>query len=139
MKTIKINRLDQDFNQTLGVCTVHDGDKPLFSSISLERGWRNNENNVSCIPKGTYPVVLEYSNRFNKELWEIKNVPNRSETKFHSANYWRQLNGCIALGQRMLDMDGDGYCDITNSKETMKQFHECFGDDREAILIIEGV
>lgn len=138
MKTIKINRLDQDFNQTLGQCSVFGDDgKLLFSSVSLERGWRNNEPNVSCIPPGEYPVKLEHSNRFKKKLWEIKDVPNRSECKFHAANYWFQLNGCVALGQRILDINADGYCDVTNSNATMQQFHNCFGYDEAATLIVE--
>ena len=72
-------------------------------------------------------------------LWEIKGVPNRSETKFHSANYWYQLKGCIALGQRVIDINNDGYCDVTNSKNTMIQFHRTFGKDTQAKLIIENV
>lgn len=137
MKTIKIIRNWQDTNQTLGNCTVFDENgKPLFTSLSLERGWRNNQSNVSCIPKGEYEVKLEYSNRFKKDLWEIYGVPNRSECKFHAANYWHQLNGCIALGQTLADMNNDGYNDITNSGMTMKKFHAAFGSDHKAKLIV---
>ena len=137
MKLIKIVRNWQDTNQTLGNCVVYDDyKKPLFSSLSLERGWRNNEKSVSCIPVGTYKVVLEYSNRFKADLWEIKGVPNRSECKFHAANYWYQLNGCIALGSRLADINKDGYNDITSSKNTMKAFHKALENDKEALLII---
>lgn len=115
----------QDKNQTLGKCTVYDNnDKPLFSALSLERGWRNNQKNISCVPLGTYNCVLEYSPRFKKKLWELKDVPNRSECKFHSANYWYQLNGCIALGRTIKDINNDGYNDVTSSKATMNAFHK---------------
>jgi hypothetical protein len=121
----------------LGNCTVFDEiGKPLFTSLSLERGWRDNQSNVSCIPKGEYEVKLEFSNRFKKELWEIYGVPNRSECKFHAANYWYQLNGCIALGQTLADINNDGYNDITNSGMTMKKFHAAFGGDKKAKLIV---
>jgi hypothetical protein len=137
MKLIKIYRNWQDENQTLGSCTVYDDyKKPLFSALSLERGWRNNEKGVSCIPIGMYKVVLEYSNRFKTDLWEIKGVENRSECKFHAANYWYQLNGCIALGSRLADINKDGYNDITSSKNTMKAFHKALENDTEALLII---
>lgn len=139
MKTIKIVRDWQDENQTLGKCTVYDeSNKPLFSAMSLERGWRNNQSNVSCVPLGTYTVVLEWSPRFQQDLWELKNVPNRSECKFHSANYWYQLNGCIALGRALKDINKDGYQDVTSSKSTMKAFHKSLqGETRVNLLITD--
>jgi len=136
---IRINRTWQDDNQTLGSCTVHDRNhKPVFSSLCLERGWRNNEQGVSCIPSGTYKVVLEYSDRFKTVLWEIKGVPNRSECKFHAANYWYQLNGCVALGSGLADINNDGYNDVVNSKNTMKGFHNALNGELEALLVITG-
>ena len=139
MKTakIKIGRCWQDLNQTLGSCKIlNEQNMPIFASLSLERGWRNNEQNVSCIPLGEYEVVLEYSNKFKKELWEIKGVDGRSETKFHSLNFWRDSNGCVGLGLKTADMDGDGYLDITNSIATMRRFHEAIEGFDEVKLII---
>jgi len=137
MKVIRIVRDWQDNNQTLGSCTVYSEDnKPLFSSVSLERGWRNNENNVSCVPLGTYTIVLEWSNRFKQKLWELKAVPGRSECKFHSANFWYQLNGCIALGRSLKDLNKDGYNDVTSSRSTMSAFHKALGNETRATLII---
>ena len=123
--TVEIIRDFQDKNQTLGKLTIYsDSNKPLFTALTLERGWRNNESNVSCVPLGTYPVVFEWSNRFKQNLWELKSVPNRSECKFHGANYWYQLNGCIALGDRLADINKDGYNDVLNSNSTLKKFHK---------------
>jgi len=139
MKTILITRYTTNENQTLGNCTVLDEhQQPLFSALSLERGWRNNQPNISCIPQGAYPVKLEASARFSKDLWEIKDVPNRSECKFHSANFWRDLNGCIALGSATADIDKDRYLDITNSGDTMERFHKVMENDKEAILVIKN-
>lgn len=138
MKTVHISRFWQDGNQTLGNCVVFDEcNKPLFSSLSLERGWRNNKNKISCIPKGNYTMVLEYSNRFKTKLWEIKKVPNRSECKFHSSNHWYQLEGCIALGLKLYDFDKDGYNDVTNSKQTMKAFHSALKGEHQVDLIVK--
>tara|TARA_R110000803_G_scaffold98187_1_gene166327 strand:+ start:211 stop:630 length:420 start_codon:yes stop_codon:yes gene_type:complete len=120
-----IYRIHQDDNQTTGGCLILGENKtPLFAAISLERGWRDNEVRVSCIPKGEYNLEYEYSNRFKKKLWEIKDVPCRSECKFHSANYWHQLNGCVALGVSPRDLNGDGYIDVTSSKKTMAEFEK---------------
>tara|TARA_R110000851_G_C12689820_1_gene524813 strand:+ start:42 stop:473 length:432 start_codon:yes stop_codon:yes gene_type:complete len=134
---IKLHRYSQDKNQSMSVITVLNNlNKPLFSSIGIERGWRNNEKNVSCIPKGTYNVVLEYSNRFKQDLWEIKGVRNRSETKFHAANFWNQLNGCIALGVKPRDINKDGYLDVTESRKTMTNFHNALKGETKVSLII---
>lgn len=134
---IVINRIWGDRNQTLGICSIIDSDnKPIFSSISLERGNRNNQRNISCILAGTYNVVLEYSAKFKQNLYEIKGVPNRSECKFHAANYWYQLNGCIALGDALADINKDGYNDVTNSKNTLKRFHKALEGAKEIKLLI---
>jgi len=138
MKTIKIHRYWQDLNQTSGVTTIlNENNFPLFASLCLERGWRGNKPNVSCIPIGDYIVKLEYSPRFDKMLWEIKDVPGRSECKFHSANYWFQLNGCVSLGLRYKKLNSDNYRDVTNSKNTMSAFHASL-NGFTAKLIITG-
>ena len=111
--------------QSIGICTVQDQcGNELLRLYSLERGWRNNQRSVSCISVGKYPLVLEFSAKFQTELWEIKNVPNRSECKFHSANYWNQLNGCVSLGLDQADINGDGLLDNTSSRKAMAKFHE---------------
>lgn len=138
MKTIKITRTFQNDKQTLGVCTIYDEqNRAIFSGLSLERGWLDNKKNISCVPKGSYDVVLEYSNAFKKELWELKKVPNRTECKFHAANFWHQLKGCISLGSRLVDIDKDGYYDVTSSGNTMLSFHIALRGETEAKLIIE--
>ena len=120
---VLIKRFAQDENQTLGVCIVLKDDQPIFSCVSLERGWRGNSRNVSCLPSGFYPLVLEYSPRFDSKLWEIKDTGERTECKFHSSNYWYQLNGCIALGDSATRLNSDEYLDVLNSKTTLTKFH----------------
>ncbi len=138
MKTaiVKLHRHNQDEKQTLGTVTVLVDGNPVFSAVSLERGWQNNKRNVSCVPAGQYPLVLEYSPRFERELWELKEVPNRSEAKFHAANYWEQLNGCIALGVKSKDINNDNYLDVIKSRCAIASFHEALKGFTEATLII---
>jgi hypothetical protein len=136
---VKVHRFWQNENQTLGACTVLDPEnQPIFAGLALERGWRNNERMVSCYPQGVYELVYEYSDRFGRYLWEVKDVPNRSECKFHSANHWHELNGCTSLGSRPKDFDNDGYLDITNSRNTMKDFHYALRHYKRALLIVTG-
>lgn len=123
----------------LGTCIITDGKKKIFQSESLERGWLNNKKSISCIPVGIYEVVLEYSPRFKKDLWEIKGVPNRSECKFHAANFWHQLNGCIALGKERKFIDGDLIKDISESNKTMDLFHNVLEGEKKVTLEVSNI
>ena len=133
---IEIFRLEYEDKQVLGDCAITESGKDIFLAKSLERADNNNKRNISCIPQGKYLCLLEYSNRFDCDLWEIKGVPNRSECKFHSANYWHDLNGCIALGTKYLDIDNDGFRDVLSSKNTMKKFHKVLEGLTEIQLIV---
>jgi hypothetical protein len=129
MKKVQLQRLWMDKNQSTGVLSVlNDKGQPIFACLTIERGDRNNQRNVSNVPAGTYPLVKEFSPRFKSDLWELKEVPNRSECKIHPSNYWDQLNGCIAPGLRLKDLDKDGYYDVTSSKNTLNDFHKVIED-----------
>ena len=137
--TIRLHRFWQDHNQTSGNCSVLDGAGfPVMGGLSLERGWRHNMNGVSCIPIGVYEVVLEWSDKYKKKLWEIKGVPNRSECKFHAANYWQQLQGCVALGLRYKHINRDNYRDVTASGNTMEAFHLALKGHTRCTLHVTG-
>ena len=133
---IEVFRMEYEEKQVLGECAITENGKSIFESKSLERANNNNQQNISCIPQGKYLCVLEYSNKFDCDLWEIKNVPNRSECKFHSANYWHDLNGCISLGTSYADIDNDGFRDVLNSGNTMAKFHKVLNGLKEVQLIV---
>ena len=68
--------------------------KTLCNTIELP--WKNNERKVSCVPEGKYFLEKRYSKKFKWHI-EVKNVANRRNILFHSANNAKQeLNGCIA-------------------------------------------
>lgn len=131
---VRIIRDERSGYQCMGTCHIEICGKFVFKSESIERGENDNKAMISCIPIGSYPLVLEYSPRFKKDLWEIKDVPNRSECKFHAANYSRQLNGCIALGKNRKDLDNDGQRDVTSSRDTMKEFHQILSKYKKVTL-----
>jgi len=62
----------------------------LFKCFSVE-------NLKLAIPVGTFPVKYQYSPHFNRQMPHII-VPDRSFIMFHWANYPKQLEGCIAVG-----------------------------------------
>lgn len=96
-------------------------DQGTFGSIVLgsttlftgELPWRDNRSNRSCIPPGLYTCQWTYSPRFKTFTYLLDAVPERTVIRIHPANlmgdldkgYLSQLNGCIALGERMGWMD----------------------------------
>jgi hypothetical protein len=140
MKEILVIRDYEDKEQSLGRLYVRDENGCIiFQCECLERSYKDNKKRVSSIPEGKYTLMLEYSNRFKKDLWEIYNVPNRSECKIHSANYWFQLNGCIALGKNRSDINGDGFVDVTSSRATMKLFHQAMQGHRISSITVSNI
>ena len=130
-KRVVLQRVWMDDNQSTGSLIVLDDlRQPIYISPCIERGDRNNEQNVSNVPTGTYPLVWENSPKFGM-VWELKDVPNRSECKIHAANMWNQINGCIAPGTYLGEINEDGYYDTLSSGEALKRFHLALEDMQE--------
>ena len=54
----------------------------------------------TCIPNGTYTVVLSYSNRFKRILPELLNVPHFLGIRMHEGNSSKDTDGCLLLGTK---------------------------------------
>ncbi len=125
IRKVFINRVWHNDKESIGYLYVTDETgMPIFASIVLERGDRNNKRNISRITAGIYPLKLTYSPKFGRYMWLVDEVPNRSGIRIHSANYWNQINGCIVPGLRLKDLNKDGLIDVTNSRSTTKQFEQ---------------
>ena len=78
---------------------------PLFYTIEpakLYAGKENNSDNPktkanesSCILAGEYTCTMTFSNRFQKQLYLIKNTKNRAGGRFHGGNSIDNSQGCI--------------------------------------------
>lgn len=109
MITVRLVRQQTSDQGTFGRITV--GGETWFTG---ELPWRDNRSDVSCIPVGMYQARQTFSPRFRTNLYELFGVPKRFACRIHSANlmgdvtkgYRSQLNGCIALGQKLGWMDG---------------------------------
>lgn len=94
---------------------------------TLEPPWENNRPNVSCIPEGTYELVLRKSSKVSQITsgrhtmgLEIAHVPGRSNILFHPLNWTYETEGCVGVGT------GYGILDnrlaIKNSQEAFDLF-----------------
>ena len=52
----------------------------------------------TCIPFGTYKVILSMSNKFKKILPLLLNVPQFDGIRIHSGNTDEDSSGCILVG-----------------------------------------
>lgn len=114
-------RLQDDGNQTLGRIYLHDGIEKVAEFNTLELSDKNNQKNISCIPRGTYNVrhrSESESGKFKYPHLLIKDVPNRSHILFHRGNFNYQIQGCILIGSYFIDINKDGLIDVARSKHS---------------------
>lgn len=64
---------------------------------TLERPYLNNEKNISAIPDGEYACLLKYSPNFGN-VYEVMDVPNRTDILIHVGNELNDSSGCILVG-----------------------------------------
>lgn len=132
MKAI-LKRTDYEEKQTLGNLTLFDGDKELFKCFTLELPDLDNKSRVSCIPKGEYDVVFRTSEKYKKHF-HVTDVPGRSYILIHPGNYHTQILGCILPGKSLVDINNDGYRDVTSSKATLNELLELAPDGFKLII-----
>lgn len=124
---IVITRTQQNDIQTLGTLEVFNTTEKLFECKTLELPWKNNKQNISCIPNGHYFAKKHISPTFGKSIW-IKDVKERSEILIHKGNFYSDIKGCILVGEKHIDINSDGYKDVTNSTVTMEKLYNLVKD-----------
>jgi hypothetical protein len=114
----------------LGVLNVEGvNHKPFFT---LELPWRDNIENVSCIPEGNYQCA-PFNGAKYKDVYEIKGVEGRKDILFHVGNYVNNTKGCVLIGSG-ISFHGDTYM-VTSSKISFERFRGIMGDDEFKLSI----
>ena len=133
-KEIFINRVFQNDHKTLSVAGVMNEPDYLYEFTTIELPWRDNTRGISCIPEGTYQgeSILKSNNKYAILL---KDVPDRDGIFISSANFVRQLEGCISPGTK----DKDGVIDTVSSRVALGTLETIFPVGSEMKIHIKDV
>ena len=75
---------------------------------------------ATAIPRGTYKVIIDHSNRFKKDMPHILDVPQFEGIRIHAGNTDDDTEGCILLGLGR-DVEAES---ITSSRLAIEAFME---------------
>ena len=122
MELLTLMRTRTGEQGTFGVLSA-----PNFECCVAELPWRDNENNISCIPTGTYLCQFIHSSTYGPCYW-LRDVPGRSEILIHTGNFagdesrgWiTHSAGCLLLGERFGAFKGQEA--VLLSRKTLRCF-----------------
>lgn len=128
MRSILIERYYSGTTQSLGkLYVLEDSYRAIFSCDTLELPWRDNKVKISHIPRGIYSVVKRTSAKF-KEHFHITDTENRTFILIHAGNTYKDIEGCILVGNDLKDINKDGHLDVINSKKTLEKLLDLMPD-----------
>lgn len=138
MPCFNIVRVSYMENQTLGVLMQRREDAFEFEpfALTLERPWRDNRRNESCIPTGYYFAKRTLSPKFG-DTFEVVNVPGRSHILFHTGNINDDTHGCIIVGEEFGKLHGK--IAVLSSRRGFNEFMDRLAGVDHFALYVEGV
>ena len=103
--------------------TLEDTARPVGIKIAKE----------TCIPVGEYPVIVDFSQRFQKQMPHVLNVPMFEGIRIHSGNTAADTEGCPIVGyQRGPDLIWESTKAYTDVFEKIKSAF----DKQEPICLV---
>ncbi len=102
----------------------------------LERPWKNNQRNLSCIPAGDYTVTFMERSASGKyrNVYHIQGVEGRSGILIHSGNTVNHTLGCLIVGKRR------GWLGrrraVLNSRSGLRQLVDVLGKEPFKLTIV---
>jgi len=93
------------FSRTATVGRLYaDGEFVCFTLEDCDRRLEDGGEKVpreTAIPRGTYEVVLDYSNRFKRIMPHVLDVPLFQGIRIHPGNTRKDTEGCILVGHEL--------------------------------------
>jgi hypothetical protein len=80
----------------------------VFQCYTLEPRKDQSQGKPYCIPVGTYRVMCQWSNHFQRITPHLLNVPGFTEVEIHPGNFPRDTEACLLVGEtRYPDLIGN--------------------------------
>ncbi len=130
MKRLQLIRISQSPDCTQGV--LRDEETKLAIMLTMELPWRNNEPRVSCIPAGVY-TVRPYSSEKYPDVFEVVDVPSRTDILIHVGNTTNDSKGCILPGKYF--GEPNGLPAVLASGESLKRLKMFIGDGEWELIV----
>ena len=99
--------------------TLEDMNRDTNKNGKVDNNELGKIKNKTCIPFGTYNVIMAFSPHFKKILPKLLNVPNFEGILIHSGNTINDTSGCILVGKNLLRgkvLNSRYYSRIINAK-----------------------
>ena len=93
---LTLKRLHKTDTSTIGELLI-DGIFECYTLEDVERPVKIKAE--TAIPKGTYNVIINMSNRFKRLMPLLLKVPNFEGVRIHAGNTNHDTEGCILVGQ----------------------------------------
>jgi len=127
MREVWLRRFPSTAHGTLGKLFLPSG----LVLCTIEPPWQNNQQSISCIPEGRYPVKRDKSGVH--QYYRVTDVPARSDIEIHIANYFinpgsghQELAGCIAPG---MEFNLKRVAGVKRSREACESLLKEMGDE----------
>lgn len=111
-------------DRTVGFMNLPDGSYLR----TLERPYKDNRQNESCIPEGEYIVKRDQHGKY--QWYAVQDVRGRSAIEFHEGNYVYNSVGCILVG-----LEHNDYYDLVHSIPACKKMVSIIGEDSFRLVI----
>jgi hypothetical protein len=100
-KTIILRRFASNEDGVFGGLIDVVNGKEIPFAITVEPEDKNNQSNISCIPPGEYEAFLREAetSRRDYDVWELLNVPGRTNIQIHKGVTEDSSLGCIIVGE----------------------------------------
>jgi hypothetical protein len=144
----ELRRLSLNSSCTLGKFNFSEADgKTLFTCFTCEnpipeprsqKTWAKVKSQTP-IPYGVYKCKWTYSPKYQRNMWELQNVPGFAGIRIHVGNTSKDTEGCILFGE-FINNDCTG---ILQSRAAVAEFEKLTAElgnpDFELEILVVGV